>query len=641
MIFSEENEKYCNQLNDIVEKNLESLINKMQNEFVELIYENTNIFHPDDFNNLIKKEGEAFLEFLKIKNMEQSSLKGKRAAASGLGKKVVLSLHRIYQTFLFTYIPAGDHSLLQYALEVINTYMSSYLYNYIEEQNRQIRMEQEQLYQAMIETISRQREELLEKEKEQNRQRTAFLINLAHETKLPLTIIQNQINMVIEEAGKRQLQTVPPLEEQIRGLQEMIGNILDYEKILQGKVLYNHDIIVNISKIVAAKIDLFKVITEKKNISMESEIQEGLHIRIAPLALDRILNNIIDNAIKYNRIKGSIHIKTEEDDSSVFFIVQDTGIGIPSNQIQHIFKPYYQCAQKKRGNEGIGAGLALVKSILAEVSGTIKVDSILNMGTTVTISFKKVTISKDDKYRIVEDIKISKPVLRTNITLKQEVYDEKKKTILIVEDNTELLSYLQKSMINDFNFYYAINGNDALQRLEIIPKPDVIISDIMMDIMDGYEFLTKLREKKEMQDIPFIFLTAKVTEEDKLKGLKQGAVDYIEKPFSVQFLKEKIKSLIRDHDIYSEKEIERMEQRLLKTIRTRESIEVSHDVLYSKFNLSKREREIVQYLIKGMDSKDIAEKLFISYDTVKRHIQNIKEKCNVKNIVQLINLFHV
>jgi DNA-binding CsgD family transcriptional regulator len=91
--------------------------------------------------------------------------------------------------------------------------------------------------------------------------------------------------------------------------------------------------------------------------------------------------------------------------------------------------------------------------------------------------------------------------------------------------------------------------------------------------------------------------------------------------------------------VYSEKEIERMEKKLLKTIRTKESTRINFDHLYAKYNLSKREREILQYLMKGMDTKDIAEKLFISYDTVKRHIQNLKEKCNVKNIVQLINLF--
>jgi DNA-binding NarL/FixJ family response regulator len=178
-----------------------------------------------------------------------------------------------------------------------------------------------------------------------------------------------------------------------------------------------------------------------------------------------------------------------------------------------------------------------------------------------------------------------------------------------------------------------------LGKLEIIPKPDVIISDIMMDIMDGYEFLCQLREKSDMQDIPFIFFTSKATEEDTLKGLRLGAVDYIEKPFSLQILKEKIRSLIRDHDIYSEKEVERIGKRLLKTIRLKESTQINFELLYTKYNLSKREREILQYIIKGMESKDIAGKLFISYDTVKRHIQNLKEKCNVKNLVQLINLF--
>jgi DNA-binding NarL/FixJ family response regulator len=256
-----------------------------------------------------------------------------------------------------------------------------------------------------------------------------------------------------------------------------------------------------------------------------------------------------------------------------------------------------------------------------------------------TVSFREKALLHDKKEHLVDDEDASTQDTQPSSHLKPEIYDEIKKTILVVEENTEHLSYLQENMIDEFNFYYALNGKDALGKLEIIPKPDVIISDIMMDIMDGYEFLCQLREKSDMQDIPFIFFTSKATEEDTLKGLRLGAVDYIEKPFSLQILKEKIRSLIRDHDIYSEKEVERIGKRLLKTIRLKESTQINFELLYTKYNLSKREREILQYIIKGMESKDIAGKLFISYDTVKRHIQNLKEKCNVKNLVQLINLF--
>ncbi|MBN2536400.1 MAG: response regulator transcription factor, partial [Spirochaetales bacterium] len=122
---------------------------------------------------------------------------------------------------------------------------------------------------------------------------------------------------------------------------------------------------------------------------------------------------------------------------------------------------------------------------------------------------------------------------------------------------------------------------------------------------------------------------------------KYGAVDYIEKPFSVAVLKEKIKSLIRDHEVYSETEIEKMEKKLLRSIRTKESTETHFELLSKRFDLSSREQEIIQYIIRGMDNKDIAEKLFISIDTVKSHFQKIKIKCKVKNKIQLANLFRL
>ena len=195
----------------------------------------------------------------------------------------------------------------------------------------------------------------------------------------------------------------------------------------------------------------------------------------------------------------------------------DTGIGIPAGQLDYIFKPYYQSAYKKRNIQGIGAGLPIVKNILNEINAQITIESKLQKGTTVMIKFKKEVIKENTKDLIIEQVKLSKPVNKRSITLDQEDYDNNKKTVLVVEDNIELLTFMQNHMNSSFNFYYARDGQEALRKLKIMPKPDVIVADIMMDIMDGYEFYQKLQEIEEMQDIPFIFLTAKTAIEDKIK----------------------------------------------------------------------------------------------------------------------------
>ncbi|MBN2534466.1 MAG: HAMP domain-containing histidine kinase, partial [Spirochaetales bacterium] len=335
----------------LIEDNIDVIFTDLKKNIFKLLCKSIYITSFNIFSNLLYDEINSFIAFLKTDDIEIPCSYGKFAVSKGLDEDIIFTFLDVILYFIL------DHyDNLKIALKLFYRYMKYYIIAFYKEKKNKRDLSQNQLYKTLNDIIEVQQKEILEKEKEQNRQRTAFLINLAHETKLPLTILENQINMVKEEAGKRQLQTVLPLEEQIKELQEMIGNILDYEKILQGKMLYNHDIIVNLSKTVVSKVELFKVITDKMNICIRQEILGELHIRIAPLALDRILNNVLDNAIKYNHEKGSIHITVKGDDSSVFFIVRDTGIGIPLDQIQHLFEPYYQCTHKKRSNQGIGAG---------------------------------------------------------------------------------------------------------------------------------------------------------------------------------------------------------------------------------------------------------------------------------------------
>ncbi len=237
-----------------------------------------------------------------------------------------------------------------------------------------------------------------------------------------------------------------------------------------------------------------------------------------------------------------------------------------------------------------------------------------------------------------------------NIELKEKEYDPGKKTILTVEDNTQMLKFIMNNLSGEYNFYYAVNGKDALDKLKSIRKPDIIISDIMMDQMDGYEFYDELMKDDSYRSIPFIFLTAKTRTDEKLKGLKKGAVDFITKPFDMEELKAKLSSLLRMKDALNK---ERIDELMMKfsmlpgsgpetsdgtKLNEHEKEKINGDDELIENVISRGQVEIFSLLEKGFERKEISDYLDISLSTVKTQLDRMFKKFNVKNKTELINI---
>ena len=317
---------------------------------------------------------------------------------------------------------------------------------------------------------------------EAGRQKTNFLINIIHEIKTPLTLIKNALNDFIK---KHELSTeIEIIKQNVDKLQRDTINSLDVYKLERGQIFYNHNQIINLSDMLKAKIDLFKKIANKENIKIKSNIQEDIYVKVDPHAMDRVINNLVDNAIRYNNLNGKVDIYLITNNNKIEFIVSDTGIGISTKQQKYIFEPYYQISHKKRNIQGIGMGLNIVKIIIKEVKGEIKIDSKLNEGAAFKIILQKHIITNDDILQ--KDIKYSKPIDNVvHIELKEKEFKKGRPNILIVEDNLQMLTYLQNNLHEVYNVFYATNGKEAIKKIESIPKPHLIIADIMMDTMDG------------------------------------------------------------------------------------------------------------------------------------------------------------
>ncbi|UZS00006.1 ATP-binding protein [Chondrinema litorale] len=471
-------------------------------------------------------------------------------------------------------------------------------------------------------------------------QKTNTLINLAHELKSPLTLAL--IYMEQYEAKYGTSKEFDVMKKNIKKIARDVINFFDLEKFNKGIDVYNHQQVSSATEILNSTIELFLPMAAKKGIKILDCIEDELFISIDPSAFQRVINNLIENAIRYSYEDSEIEVLLKAENHEVIFSVKDHGIGIRRYDLKNIFKPYFQLNTRKRNNEGMGMGLSIVKQIVKSVDGEIKVESEQGEGATFSICFYRHSFQGGEYHaasptKNIISVDVDKP------EVKDIVYDDDRPSILIVEDNLELLNFMSNKLSEFYNVYVATNGAMALEKLDTNISVDLIISDIMMDVIDGYELYKYVAGAKRYRHIPFIFLTAKSDENTKLNGLKMGAIDYIEKPFKIDEVNQKIKSILNTFD----KQRNALINQVYKSINSnnkadnekldwREIKENNFNDNCEKFGFTAREKEIAKDIISGKTYKTIADKLCIADATVKKHVANLYNKAEVKSKYQLI-----
>ncbi len=476
-----------------------------------------------------------------------------------------------------------------------------------------------------------------------NEQKTNNFINLVHETKTPLTLIKNYLDEYIGKYG-----TVEELDVIRGGVDKLTAdviNLFDIERFSKGIDTYTHNQVSDFSGILKDSLPLFKHYCTKHTIECSTCIDENIFVKADPNAIHRIVNNIIENAIKFTDPDGEVLISLTGQNEEVIFSVVDTGIGIPEDLQKKVFEPYYQIGYKHTSLQGMGLGLPIVKKVVEGIGGTVRIESNppKMRGTKIIITLPRYQPTEKD-----EPVKGANKLNKlhysfNNDELADSDYDAKKRTILLVEDNAAMINFLSNKLRLNYNVFGAHNGSEALKKLfEMSVVPDLILSDVMMDKMDGYAFAKTLSEQDKYSHIPFIFLTAKSTPTDRIKGLRLGAIDFISKPFSFDELSQKIETIL-DNMLRQQKAIISTSIAALKTGKSLETDNMAQSSL-SKFEQScklfhftARETEIARLIFKGKTYKDIAKELFISDKTVTKHIQNIFGKAEVSNKLELIN----
>lgn len=470
-----------------------------------------------------------------------------------------------------------------------------------------------------------------------NEQRTHTFINLAHETKTPLMLINNYLQDYIAQHGETKELKV--LKTNVDKLSTDIVNFFDIERVHKGFSLYDHSRPVSLSRVLSECLEIFKPYASKRNIELVSSIEEGLVVEADVQALTRIINNIVENAIKYTQEQGRIEVKACQLGSELLLTVKDNGLGIEKELCEKIFIPYYQIKSAKKSFQGMGLGLTIVKMIVDSLGGKIEVESDAKqkLGTEITVTLPKSEKTEGEKVEPVLDAKFFPEINTTDLV--DYVEDDDRPIIMIVEDNLSLLLYMIEKLKDLYNIYVCKSGNEALEKLKSIQQLDLIVSDVMMDDGDGLSFFHEISKQKRYRHLPLIFVTAKNTVEDKLEALSMGAIDYLHKPFLMDELVIKINSLLKNIQRQRNALVDAASRMLMDVdteVKTKvnDRSEIEHNCRYYK--LTDREVEIVHLLVEGCSNKLIGDRLFISDKTVAKHVQNIFEKVGVNSRVEML-----
>ena len=476
-----------------------------------------------------------------------------------------------------------------------------------------------------------------------NEQRTNTFVNLAHEIKTPLTLINNYLEEYIN--NNRSSEELTIIKRNIDKLSIDMVNLFDLEKFNKGFAIYNHQQVCNISELVKDAIQLFTKYDVQNGTEIKSFIENDIFIQADPVAVNRIIYNLIENSIKFSNDLSCIEVYLTKCEETLQLSVKDYGSGIPVNMHLKVFEPYYQITNLKNNVQGMGLGLPIVKKVINDLDGIIQIISNpkITPGTEILIILKRCKIIPAEPF--ISTV-ISKSIInvKEKLEIDEIVFREDWQTILVVEDRLNMLNFLHKKLSLKYNIYVAINGCEAIKKLKQIKYlPDLIITDVMMDKLNGYDFANIILKTSQYAHIPIIFLSAKTSFTERLIGLKLGAIDYVAKPFSITELLQKIDSILTN----AHKQKKEIWNKAFDLIKSNNNLFIKNesagtfDQNCELYHLTSREKDISKLICQGKKYKDIGEILFIAERTVTKHAQNIFLKTMVTNKVELTNLLEL
>ena len=385
-----------------------------------------------------------------------------------------------------------------------------------------------------------------------------FFTNISHDLRTPLSLIITPLEKLIhsEKAGPVK-DDLDLMYRNASTLLDEVNQLLDFRKLDQQKVQLSLSY-GDITEFIAETCKSFKALSQKHNIELKVCINTSkIEMDFDRNKVQRIISNLLSNAIKYNHDNGSVIVAIDKilagDGEQIHIQISDTGIGIKNENKDKIFDRFFQEQHISTTYIGSGIGLHIVKEYVTLHGGEIKVEDNHPQGTIFTVILP---IAKTLKLNCTEDT--SAFDVEEQFHADMSSVDREKNSLLIVEDNDDFRSFLVGCLQEYYQVYEASDGKKALTVLAQ-QSIHVVISDIMMPVMDGMELCRKIKTDIRYSHIPIILLTARTAEEHIFSGLKEGADEYITKPFNLEILLLRIRKLLmwtlKNHDKFKTRDI--------------------------------------------------------------------------------------
>jgi signal transduction histidine kinase len=406
---------------------------------------------------------------------------------------------------------------------------------------------------------------------ELDRAKTAFFSNISHELRTPLTLMLGPIEdeLTAGPASGAQRERMELLHRNALRLLKLVNALLDFSRIEAGRVRANYQPL-DLSSFTAELASIFRSAVERAGLRLVIDVEPLPR----PVFVDRemwekIVLNLLSNALK-STFEGEIVVKVRSFGSGMELEVRDTGTGIPKDEIPHLFERFRRVeGAKRRTHEGSGIGLALVHELVEMHGGAIAVESLVGIGTAfrVFLPFGSTHLPSDrvQSRKVQEATAISVGAFVQEAltwlpgggsqefstamdaeSLGTQASDQAGPLarVLLVDDNRDMRDYVQRLLSRTFQVNTAVNGRVALE-MALADPPDLVLSDVMMPEMDGFQLLAALRENSATKTVPVVLLSARAGEESRIEGLQAGADDYLVKPFTARELIARVDSHIR------------------------------------------------------------------------------------------------
>ena len=395
--------------------------------------------------------------------------------------------------------------------------------------------------------------------------RSDFFTNITHELRSPLCVIQGLNKQMQEKKNITEIEKMSfmrAIERQSGSLLNLVNQLLDIAKLKKGSddPQWKYGNIIAYLEMTA---EAYKIYAGEKGINLIFySNKEVIKMDFIPSYIDKILSNLLSNAIKHTSAGGKIEFVVAKRDksNSLSINVKDNGEGIPQEDLNHIFDIFYQ-SPNTINTSGTGIGLAFTEMMIGKMKGKIDVESDLGEGTIFTIhlpinqkfeSYASLFEEEEKSCAIQIDKQINILENEDEEIIIKELNNNSKPLILIVEDNCDNVLYYKSILKNQYDLITAWNGEEGLN-LAKKDIPDLIISDLMMPVMDGYQFVNEIKQNNLLNHIPIIVVTAKATDETYMKCLKFGVDSYITKPFYQDELLIRIENILENRRILKEK----------------------------------------------------------------------------------------